>query len=95
MNNIVTVMNIINNIVALLILITIDVTKIISINISFKWVYSMQLILHHVFESFISPILEIPYPALNYHYATDPQTPAIFTSGWQITRAVINAVLGL
>ena len=36
MNNIVTVMNIINNILALLILISIDVTKIISINISFK-----------------------------------------------------------
>lgn len=36
----------------------------------------------------------ITYPALDYHYAVDPQIPALFTSGWQIARQMITAVMG-
>lgn len=36
----------------------------------------------------------ISYPALDFHYAVDPQIPALFTSGWQIARQMITAVMG-
>ncbi|XP_052681018.1 uncharacterized protein LOC128161694 [Crassostrea angulata] len=39
-------------------------------------------------------VLGISYPALDFHYAVDPQIPALFTSGWQIARQMITAVMG-
>lgn len=43
---------------------------------------------------FPSVFIGITYPALDYHYAVDPQIPALFTSGWQIARQMITAVMG-
>lgn len=51
----------------------------------------MKFEIHSFFPSFF---IGIPYPALNFHYAVDPQIPALFTSGWQIARQMITAAMG-
>lgn len=43
---------------------------------------------------FLSVFIGISYPALDFHYAVDPQIPALFTSGWHIARQMITAVMG-